>query len=1380
MKIDSVRLRKYIRRLLRRKLSGKDKKLFNSFTTIRKRKIRKIIRKYLKKWIFDSISETNSKSKRLNCLQEQIVKVAKTLIQKQKIAKQEASQSNEKNSMYELETVKERKLKKWNSTEVSYQFKINDKAFKASGSIDEFQKMIYDALDSIWQKLKPKVKPTDKVRMVLDSSSLIKKFSTFLVPASDFSIDLLMNCIVNALQSNETIATDDNIEITFQHIQIPVAGYRPTELHIGYPVARSKLNSIVQVHATDNTCMPAAIYLGLRRLHNGAQDSHYKNLKNIRRKDQLTKKAKQFYREIIGKEHNGQMCTVEDLALFQQSLNNVQIIAYSWNAGKSLMFRGADHEKKLFLVHHENHVDLITQINGFFGKDYYCNICLKGHNSMESHTCVKKCKSCLQSTCSAIDLDATIKCDNCNRFFKNLECFANHRKIPKKGRSLCEKLKTCKDCGRRYKVNSKKETSHLCDSIYCSNCKMEVPSDHLCYIKPLRASKESDFSDNEIGNLEEKNIDPLIYLSSTTDDIKASNTDIADFNSRSFVYYDFEAYESLECGLKHIPNLIVAQTNSEPMEEFKWFGDDCVSQFCKWAINPTRKNTTFVAHNSKRYDSYFILEWLIKNSSIEPKVMINGGSLFEIKISQLKIRFIDSLNFLGTALANLPAMFGKSGMFEKGFFPFKFNQKENYQYVGKMPEPEFFDVKWMSAKRQNDFWSWYNTEKDKSWCFMDEILLYCRDDVKILRVCCEDFRKIFFDLSTVDPFESVTIAAACNRVFRKNFLIPNTIAIIPPNGYIGRDRQSHVAKQWLEYEARRLKTTIRHAGNGHEFRIRGRKIKLDGVEILSDGTYSMNAYEFLGCYYHGCKLCYSQTQMNTLMGRPMFEVYNSTQARLKFLKNAGWNVTTIWECQFKELLKTNLEAKKFVDSLHLEDPLNPRDAFFGGRTNAAVLYYKVKDNERICYADINSLYPYVNKECFYPLGHPIILVGEAISMDNLRSYFGMIKCKVLAPKSLLHPVLPKRYREKLMFVLCNSCAQDPPRNKICTHSDSDRAIEGTWVTVELFKALDVGYKLLSVSEIWHFDKSSNNLFKGYINTFLAVKQHSRGLPKKWHDFDDEKILNEVKEYMSEFENHEGVKLELCKMCKEKNDGMYQCAKICLNCFWGKFGQRLNKTQMQFCRKEADFWKLLSDQRLNIRSVDFINDDLAQIEFTEQDEFLLPGLNTNIIIAAFTTCYARLKLYEALYNLNNRVLYYDTDSVIYVHKDGLYEPEMGDFLGQYKDEIGDGDYIQEFCSGGPKNYSYKTMKGKKELKVRGFSLKPSTEQFLNFESVSEMVKSKDFSSKINLKMGSSMKRDKMTWSIKTTTNRKDYRLIYDKRLILNNSYSTIPFGFCFEK
>lgn len=62
------------------------------------------------------------------------------------------------------------------------------------------------------------------------------------------------------------------------------------------------------------------------------------------------------------------------------------------------------------------------------------------------------------------------------------------------------------------------------------------------------------------------------------------------------------------------------------------------------------------------------------------------------------------------------------------------------------------------------------------------------------------------------------------------------------------------------------------------------------------------------------------------------------------------------------------------------------------------------------------------------------------------------------------------------------------------------------------------------------------------------------------------------------------------------------------------------------------------------------------------------IQTNVFLAAFTTCYARLKLYEVLEQLQERVLYFDTDSIIFKTENGSNPAQL------------DGETIIVFVSG----------------------------------------------------------------------------------------------------
>ena len=60
----------------------------------------------------------------------------------------------------------------------------------------------------------------------------------------------------------------------------------------------------------------------------------------------------------------------------------------------------------------------------------------------------------------------------------------------------------------------------------------------------------------------------------------------------------------------------------------------------------------------------------------------------------------------------------------------------------------------------------------------------------------------------------------------------------------------------------------------------------------------------------------------------------------------------------------------------------------------------------------------------------------------------------------------------------------------------------------------------------------------------------------------------------------------------------------------------------------------------------------------------------------------MHLFQELFKLDDRVLYYDTDSIIFLSTPNMYEPELADFLGKFTNEIKGGNFIKEFVSAGP--------------------------------------------------------------------------------------------------
>ena len=175
-------------------------------------------------------------------------------------------------------------------------------------------------------------------------------------------------------------------------------------------------------------------------------------------------------------------------------------------------------------------------------------------------------------------------------------------------------------------------------------------------------------------------------------------------------------------------------------------------------------------------------------------------------------------------------------------------------------------------------------------------------------------------------------------------------------------------------------------------------------------------------------------------------------------------------------------------------------------------------------------------------------------------------------------------------------------------------------------------------------------------------------------------------------------------------------------FLGKFAQRSNLTKTEMVTEPKVFFQYLDSTKYEVSDARLVNDETVEVHYKERDEFVEQNDKTNIVIAAFTTAYARLKLYDLLDLLQERVLYYDTDSVIYVHEPCKPDPPLGDYLGDLTDELDPGDYITTFISGGPKNYAYITNNGKTETKIRGITLNYDATKKINLDVMRHLVDS----------------------------------------------------------
>ena len=390
--------------------------------------------------------------------------------------------------------------------------------------------------------------------------------------------------------------------------------------------------------------------------------------------------------------------------------------------------------------------------------------------------------------------------------------------------------------------------------------------------------------------------------------------------------------------------------------------------------------------------------------------------------------------------------------------------------------------------------------------------------------------------------------------------------------------------------------------------------------------------------------------------------------------------------------------------------------------------------------------------------------------EPLDRYFGLAKVKVLPPRGLYLPVLPYKVDDRLFFPLCHTCAHTKNVG-LCTCKDEQRALTGTWCTPELLKAVDKGYRIIKIYEVYHFSEASypdrNPLFAEYVDTFLKLKQESSDLPD-WC-----RTPKDRQRYLDEYRRHEGIALDPDEI--SKNPGKRSLAKIKLNSFWGKFGQKSNFSSTTYFDVNGlpSLFSTLTDPTQDIKDFCVINENLLLLKHAHKSEAIPFDKVSNVFLAAFTTSYARLHLYDIMEPLNTRVLYHDTDSIIYVQDPRLFNPSLGDYLGDLTDEC-EGDHIVEFVSAGPKNYAYETETGNTVCKVRGFRLNYDTSQEINFQSMKDLV-TRDPDRRI-MTNDFQIARDPRNLVLYNRQQIKSYGLVYTKRNLFRETGETLPFGY----
>jgi len=395
------------------------------------------------------------------------------------------------------------------------------------------------------------------------------------------------------------------------------------------------------------------------------------------------------------------------------------------------------------------------------------------------------------------------ECVTSQRHTKHVWCYVCATTyIPTKGCSCGDginkkvyvrKRKTCDHCGENYQVNHEKE--HMCYHSTCRTCKLyykKDAEDHRCPLyKPYThyMKRFNNEDDSEPYPWEKERLNLYVWdIESHLVPIKKRDgtvlkTNHFKYDSSFFIRTEGGNKERIELAPDYEDKGTFVVNKDGKLAKYEIGADEQVPNFVAWKNVFTGESyesydfnefvrfmfeendgyNMAIAHNSSGYDTRLLFEHIAKtkyraNGVIQP--VTRGTKFIQLKIGNTI--FHDSLLHLSRSLNDLAKAFKLKMV--KGYFPHRFNRRENLDYKGRIPDIEYFDLAFGIRKQEelDNFLKWYMEQynnydpEDEStwWVFRDELSKYCVNDVAVLAEIVKIYHTEF--LKSIQDFPKVT------------------------------------------------------------------------------------------------------------------------------------------------------------------------------------------------------------------------------------------------------------------------------------------------------------------------------------------------------------------------------------------------------------------------------------------------------------------------------------------------------------------------------------------------------------------------------------------------------------------------------------------------
>lgn len=124
---------------------------------------------------------------------------------------------------------------------------------------------------------------------------------------------------------------------------------------------------------------------------------------------------------------------------------------------------------------------------------------------------------------------------------------------------------------------------------------------------------------------------------------------------------------------------------------------------------------------------------------------------------------------------------------------------------------------------------------------------------------------------------------------------------------------SKIACEFLNILSKEIEVNIRHKLNGGEYNIPEMNHNSADGYIESYKEFLKIIIEFHGCIFHGCPNCYKDKTQKNHFNQQLSELLTKTKKRTQTLREHGYIVLEMWECQYHTFKKDNTNWKGWFE-----------------------------------------------------------------------------------------------------------------------------------------------------------------------------------------------------------------------------------------------------------------------------------------------------------------------------------------------------------------------------------------------------------------------------------------------------------------------------------